>query len=102
MDYIGLAAVVGCYLAIIGMYVWVFRQIQEVKNSLIDHAQQRRCHPDATDLVSSKLCDERVKRIEGKVDDLKENLREVLKTVFAEELKDTVRGVLREINQRPE
>lgn len=71
MEYIGLAAIAGCYLAIIGLYVWVFRQIQEVKNEMNKHKQNHKAHTSSDQLVFKDVCDEKIRRFEEKMDNLK-------------------------------
>lgn len=79
MEYIGIAAVVGCYLAIIGMYVWVFKQIQEVKKMITDHAQKSEIHTDEDKFVLKAACGPTVVRIEEKVKDIKETMKSEFK-----------------------
>jgi len=74
VEYIGLAAIAGCYLAIIGLYVWVFRQIQEVKNEMNKHKQNHKVHISSDQLVFKDVCDEKVRRFEEKMDNLKETM----------------------------
>lgn len=74
MEYISIAAIAGCYLAIIGMYVWVFRQIQEVKKMVHDHTQKAGAHIDSDKLVFKEVCDQKVLRFEEKIEDVKETM----------------------------
>ena len=81
MEYLNVGAVIGCYLAIIGVYVWVFRQIQEVKNEMLKHTGEYAMHTDSGKLVFRDVCDQKVLRIEGKVDDLKNTVTTELREI---------------------
>lgn len=81
MEYLNVGAVIGCYLAIIGVYVWVFRQIQEVKNEMLKHVGEYDVHTDSDKLVFRDVCDQKVLRIEGKVDDLKNTVTTELREI---------------------
>jgi hypothetical protein len=73
-NYIGFAAIAGCYLAIIALYVWVFRQVQEMRNDMHKHVQNFDSHTSSDKLMFKDVCDEKVLRIESKVDNLKETI----------------------------
>lgn len=76
-------AVVGCYLAIITMYVWVgrqlvlmFREISEVKDMLNRHKNESDKHTPSTDLVFKDVCDIQVRHFKETVDELKNTIKE--------------------------
>jgi hypothetical protein len=86
VEFIGLAAIAGCYLAIIAKYVWVFKQIQDVKKEMIEHTQKPDIHVSSERFVLEKVCDQKVLRIEGKVD----NLKEIVTTEF-QDIKEIIK-----------
>ncbi len=93
MEYVGTAAIVGCYLCVIGLYVWVFKTISELKDKMHEHLQKSSQHMDAGELVFKDVCDQKVRRFEDSINGVKEQLSEVKKTIGEEfkEVKDMIR-----------
>ena len=94
MEYVSIAAIAGCYMAIIALYVWVFKSIQEVKDKMGEHTQQGDIHVSCKELIFRDICDERVKRIEASVAALKENqeqLKELMQGGF-EDVKNSIKN----------
>ena len=71
---IGVTAVAGCYLAIIAMYVWVFRTISEIRKEMYQHMNMADQHVPSKDLVFRGECNQVVKRIEQAVVTNKEGI----------------------------
>lgn len=87
MDYIGIAAIAGCYLAIIAMYVWVFKSISEIRKEMYQHMNMADQHASVKDLVHRGECQQTVRRIECLVDMNKE-LIAGMKQYMADEFKE--------------
>ena len=63
-EVISLAAIAGCYCAIIAMYRWSDNEMDHQRDSLDTHVRDATKHTPSSDLVFRDVCDERVKRIE--------------------------------------
>ena len=87
MTYIGVASIAGCYLAIIAMYVWVFKTVSEIRKEMNSHMNCADQHASAKDLVFSRECQQTVKRIEALIDSNKEQTASI-KEYMSEEFKE--------------
>ena len=74
IKHIDAALIVGCYIAIIALYVWVFKTIQELRDMFHRHENKSEKHTPSTDLVFKDVCELQVKRFEEKIDSMKEHL----------------------------
>lgn len=79
MDYIGMAAIIGCYVAIIALYVWVFKTIEGLKDKMNDHHQNAKMHQSSDDLVFKEVCEQKVARFMDTVKGVKEDIGEMKK-----------------------
>ena len=77
MQHIDTALLVGCYIAIIALYVWVFRTIEEMKEMLYRHQADACKHVESKDLVYRDVCAVQVKRFEENLEVVKDDVREV-------------------------
>jgi hypothetical protein len=87
LEFLNLSAVVGCYLAIIGMYVWVFRSISELRKEMQQHMSLSDQHASVRDLMSRGECSQTVKRIEEAAKMGKESFAD-FKKYIGEEFKE--------------
>ena len=71
MQHIDMALITGCYIAIIYLYVWVFRALEGIKDMVNKHQQDAGKHVDSKDLVYRDVCSIQVKRFEEKLEDVK-------------------------------
>ena len=71
MQHIDMALIAGCYIAIIYLYVWVFRALEGIKDMVNKHYQDAGKHVDSKDLVYRDVCSVQVKRFEEKLEDVK-------------------------------
>jgi len=74
MQHIDMALIVGCYIAIIYLYVWVFRALEGIKDMGNKHYQDAGKHVDSKDLVYRDVCSIQVKRFEEKLEDVKQSV----------------------------
>jgi len=63
-EVISIAAIAGCYCAIIAMYRWSDDQMDRQRDTLDHHVNDAAKHTPSSDLVFRDVCDERVKRME--------------------------------------
>ena len=89
------AAIAGCYIAIIALYVWVFKQIEGAKNMIHDHRNDADKHVDAKNLVRSEVCALQVKMFEDKIAQVQEDVTEVKNEVTA--VKDAIHNGFSEV-----
>jgi hypothetical protein len=87
LEFVNLTAIVGCYLAVIGMYVWVFRTISDVRKEMQQHMSLSDQHASARDLMSRGECSQTVKRIEEAANMGKESFID-FKKYIGEEFKE--------------
>ena len=90
IPYIQVVMIIGCYLAIIALYVWVFKTTQELRDMFHKHNNESEKHTLSTDLVFKDVCELQVKRFEEKIDSVKASLH----TGF-----DEVKALIKEIKQ---
>jgi len=60
--------------ALVGIYVWVFRNVEAVKAMLNEHKQDASKHVDASELVHVNVCAERVKRFEERIERVEKSI----------------------------
>ena len=71
IQHVDAALIVGCYVSIIALYVWVFKAIQEIKDMVNKHANSSEKHTSSHDLVFRDVCAVQVKRFEERIDEVK-------------------------------
>lgn len=74
MKYVDTALIAGCYIAIIGLYVWVFKTFSELKESMHEHEMQDDRHVKVDDLVRRGDCDGRFQVIQTEIAGVKTDL----------------------------
>jgi len=77
VQHIDTAMIIGCYLAIIGLYIWVFKKLQEITNMQHRHETEANKHVKSEDLVFRDVCQVQVKRFEERISEVKVELGEV-------------------------
>ena len=76
MQHVDTALIVGCYICLISMYVWVFKQVEEVKEMVHAHNESK-LHVSSDDLVFRDVCQIQVKRFEERITEVKEDVSKV-------------------------
>lgn len=89
MEIVSYAAIAGCYLAIIALYVWVFKVINEVKDQMNHHHQDGAIHADSGNFQRRDVCQQTVLRIEQSMRTLGGEMKEV-KSQMSEGFKNVV------------
>ena len=90
IQHVDTALLIMCLTAIGVQAIWTFRQIQEVKTMINEHAAIGDVHRSSAHLVSKEVCEIQVKRVEDTVETVKEQIGE---------LKDSMRDEFKEIKQ---
>jgi len=87
IQHVDTAMIIGCYLAIIGLYVYVFKCNKEVMLMLHRHENESDKHVTSDDLVYKDVCQLQVKRFEERIQEVKNDVQEVktdIRTGFSE------------------
>jgi len=92
MQYVDTAAIIGCYLAIIGMYVYVFKSKQEILEMVHKHETEVDKHVKSEELVHKAVCDLQVKTFENTMNQLQSDIKNV-----KSELKTDINNGFREV-----
>ncbi len=74
MQHIDTALLIFCLASIVGLYVWCFRQISELKTMQADHENKHDIHIKADDLVYRDVCDIHVKHFGEQLTEVKESM----------------------------
>ena len=73
--------VVGSYIAVIALYVWVFKQMDEMKRTFHSHELLDGRHTPVQDLVRKGDCDGRFALLQVELSTQKEDIAETRKSV---------------------
>lgn len=101
MQHVDTALIVGCYIAIITLYVWTFKTVSGVVNMQHKHETEANKHVKSEDLVYRDVCNLQTKHFQAQIDDVKVDMNEIkirlkeVKTGMAQgfsEVKDLLRS----------
>ncbi len=76
-QHVDTAMIVGCYLAIIGLYIYTFKATQQVRDMVFKHRAEKDIHVNSKDVVYKDVCDERMGRIDDKIETIQSDITEI-------------------------
>lgn len=93
MQHVDTALIVGCYIAVIYLYVWVFKNMEAMREMLHSHTNQTGQHVEGKDLVYRDVCAIQVKRFEEKLADVKSDLIDLKSSINSgfDDVKDALK-----------
>lgn len=62
--------------ALLGLYIWTFKQIEGIKQMLRDHEKKVNQHVDSKELVFRDVCELQVKQFHEQLRETKEDVKE--------------------------
>lgn len=96
-QHIDTAMIIGCYLAIIGLYVYVFKSNKEIMLMLHRHENESNKHVKSEDLVYKDVCELQVKRFEERINEVKEDVSVVKSDI--KDVKSDIKAGFNEMKQ---
>ena len=76
-QHVDTAMIIGCYLAIIGLYIYTFKTTQQVRDMVFKHQAEKNVHVNSEDIVYKDVCDERLARIDERFENIQGDVSEI-------------------------
>ena len=83
MQYIDTALLILCLSGLLGLRVWTYGQLQEIRERMAKHEGRAEVHVDASTFVKKEVCEMQVRLINQGVHGVKENLVKLEQAVNA-------------------
>ena len=74
---INVVMLIGCYIAILSHAVWTFKSIQETRSMVFRHENKAGIHTDSKDLMFRDVCDERIRRMNDKIEGVRTDVKDI-------------------------
>ena len=76
-QHVDTALIVGCYLAIIGVYVWTFKTVQGIRDMQFKHESKKDIHSHRDEFMRADVCMERTARMDDKINSIQDSVAEI-------------------------